>query len=319
LIHDRDKLKQKWEGLMLYQRTLNKKATVTGIGLHSGKKVTLTLHPAPSDHGIIFKRTDLKDSVPLKTTTDNVGTTENATTLGQGLNSIHTVEHLLAVLYGLGIDNVYCEVDGPEIPIMDGSGSSFVYLIKEAGIINLAQRKKFIVITKTVRVEQGDKWVEISPSPQLVIDSTIVFAHPQIRKQREVFEFSCESFIREVSRARTFGLLRDVDHLKKKGLVKGGSLDNAIVLDDFRVMNAEGLRYKNEFVRHKILDTIGDIRLLGHEVAGKVTTYKSGHNLHNQLCKQLLSDPSAYEIISAAHISSELKEALEHSLSLSFT
>jgi UDP-3-O-[3-hydroxymyristoyl] N-acetylglucosamine deacetylase len=294
---------------MIYQRTVAKAVKVTGIGLHSGKKVTLTINPAESDTGIIFKRTDIANSEPIKAIATNVGATENNTTIVNGTAMVHTVEHLLSVFYGLGIDNAYCEIDGPEVPIMDGSGASFVFLLKETGVQNLNKSKKFLVILEPVRVEQDGKWAQIEPNSGLVIDSTIVFAHPIIKAQREVFEFTCENFISEISRARTFGMLRDVDMLKRKGLVKGGSLDNAIVLDDFKVMNADGLRFKNEFVRHKILDTLGDVSLLGYELAGKITTYKSGHYLHNLLCRKLLDTPSAFEVVSAASIKQENRDA----------
>jgi UDP-3-O-[3-hydroxymyristoyl] N-acetylglucosamine deacetylase len=294
---------------MLYQRTLAKKVEVTGIGIHSGKKVTMTLHPAQEDFGVQFRRTDLAGAVPLKATAETVGATENNTTIGHGQNSVHTVEHLLSVFYGLGINNVYCEIDGPEVPIMDGSGASFVFLLKETGISTLNKSKKFLVVLEPVRVEVEDKWATIEPSSKLIIDSTIVFAHPVIKTERKVFEFSCENYINEVSRARTFGFLKDVDMLKRKGLIKGGSLDNAVILDDFKVMNEEGLRFTDEFVRHKILDTVGDISLLGHEIAGKITTYKSGHNLHNLLCRKLLATPSAYEIVTASSLEREAVEA----------
>jgi len=296
---------------MLYQRTIAKTVAVTGIGLHSGKKVTLTLHPADADFGIQFKRTDLPDAEVLKASAQTVGATENNTTLGEGLNAIHTVEHILSVLYGLGIDNVYCEVDGPEIPIMDSSVASFVFLLKETGITTLNKSKKFLVVLEPVRVEVGDKWAMIEPASRLIIDSTIVFTHSLIKTQKMTFDFSCENYINEIGRARTFGMLRDVDMLKRKGLIKGGSLDNAIVLDDFKVMNPDGLRWKDEFVRHKILDTIGDISLLGFEIAGKVTTFKSGHNLHNLLCRKLLETPTAYEIVSATSLQKETIEAFE--------
>tara|TARA_R110002072_G_scaffold288917_1_gene455326 strand:- start:3468 stop:4388 length:921 start_codon:yes stop_codon:yes gene_type:complete len=296
---------------MLHQRTISKIVTVTGIGIHSGKKVKMTLHPAEADFGIQFNRVDLKDEPILKANSDTVGATENNTTIGSGLNAVHTVEHLLSVLYGLGINNVYVEIDGPEVPIMDGSGASFVFLLKETGISTLNKSKKFLVVLETVRVEVGDKWAMIEPSSKLIIDSTIVFAHPVIKTQNKIFEFSCENYINEVSRARTFGMLRDADMLKRKGLAKGGSLDNAIILDDFKVMNNDGLRFRDEFVRHKILDTIGDISLLGHEVAGKITTFKSGHNLHNLLCKKLLETPSAYQIVSASSLQKEAIEAFE--------
>ena len=294
---------------MLNQRTITRKFSVTGIGIHSGKKVTLTLHPAEADFGIQFKRVDIPNAPVLRANAETVGATENNTTIGSGLNAIHTVEHLLSAFYGFGIDNVYCEIDGPEVPIMDGSGASFVFLLKENGITSLNKSKKFLIVLEKVRVEVDDKWAEIEPSSKLIIDSTIVFAHPTIKTQNKVFEFSCENYINEIGRARTFGLLKDVDALKRKGLIKGGSLDNAIVLDDYRVVNPEGLRFADEFVRHKILDTVGDISLLGFEIAGKITTYKSGHNLHNLLCRKLLATPSAYEIVSAASLERETVEA----------
>lgn len=296
---------------MLYQRTLAKQVTVTGLGLHSGKKVKLTLSPAEADFGIQFKRTDLPDEPAIKASATTVGATENNTTIGSGKNIIHTVEHLLSVFYGLGINNVLCEIDGPEVPIMDGSGASFVFLLKETGITSLNTSKKFLVIIEPVRVELDDKWATIEPCSKLIIDSTIVFPHSLIKKQNKVFTFSCENFISEISRARTFGMLKDVDMLKRKGLIKGGSLDNAVVLDEFNVVNPEGLRFQDEFVRHKILDTIGDISLLGYEIAGKITTYKSGHNLHNILCRKLLDTPSAYEIVSASALQKETIEAFE--------
>jgi len=290
---------------MLYQRTIAKRVSVTGIGLHSGKKVTLTLNPAPADSGIVFKRVDLKDATELKASFDTVGTTENATTLGSGANVVHTVEHFLAVLYGYGINNVYCEIDGPEVPIMDGSGVSFSFVIKETGVADLNSPKKFIVITEPVRIEVGDKWAQIEPSSKLVIDSTIVFPHNVIKTQQKTFEFSCENFITDICRARTFGFLKDVDYLKRRGLIKGGSLDNAVLLDDYKVINPDGLRFQDEFIRHKILDAVGDLSLLGFEIAGKVTTYKSGHNLHNLLCRQLMETESAYKIVSSSELTQE--------------
>lgn len=294
---------------MVYQRTLAKEVKVTGIGLHSGKKVTLKMIPTESDFGIQFVRTDIPNSKPIKANALTVGTTENATTLGAGHGAIHTVEHLLGTLYGLGINNCLIEIDGPEVPIMDGSGASFVFLFKETGIKNLNKTKKFMVILDTVKVEKDGKWASFEPSQNLAIESTIVFAHPVIKTQKFQFDFTCENFINDIARARTFGFARDVDMLKRKGLIKGGSLDNAVVLDDFRVMNPEGLRFQDEFVRHKILDTIGDVSLLGYEIAGKITTYKSGHNIHNLLCRKLLETPSAYEVVSASTLKAEVKEA----------
>lgn len=279
---------------------------MTGIGLHSGKKVTLKLSPASADTGIVFKRSDIPNAPLMRADARSVGATENNTTLGEGHTAIHTVEHLLAALYGLGINNAYCEVSGPEIPIMDGSSASFVFILKETGVQNLNKTKKFMIITDTVRVEHNGTWAQIEPADSLIIDSTIIFAHPVIKMQKQIMNFSCESFINEISRARTFGMLRDVDMLKRRGLVQGGSLDNAIVLDDFKVVNNEGLRFEDEFVRHKILDTIGDISLLGHEVVGKITTYKSGHKVHNQLCRKVLDNPSCYEVVSASSLNEKM-------------
>lgn len=296
---------------MFYQRTIAKKVDVTGIGIHSGKKVTMTLHPAQADFGIQFKRIDLPNAEILKADSQTVGATENNTTIGGGMNAVHTVEHLLSVLYGLGINNVFIEIDGPEVPIMDGSGASFVFLLKETGIATLNKSKEFLVVLEPVKVEVGDKWAKIEPSSKLIIDSTIVFQHPIIKTQRKVFEFTCENYISEIARARTFGMLRDVDMLKRKGLAKGGSLDNAVVLDDFKVMNQDGLRFNDEFIRHKILDTVGDISLLGYEIAGKITTYKSGHNLHNLLCRKLLETQGAYQIVSASALEKEAIQAFE--------
>lgn len=293
---------------MINQRTISKEASFTGLGLHTGKKITLTLKPAKEDFGIRFKRADLENAPLLHATADTVTATENNTTIGSNPFTIHTVEHLLSAVYGLGINNILIEVDGPEIPIMDGSGSSFVFLLKETGVSSQNSPKNILVVKKEVKVQVGDIWATISPSENLVIDTTIVFSHPLIKTQKRVFEFSCENFINEISRARTFGMLRDVDYLKRKGLIKGGSLDNAIVLDDFKVVNPDGLRFEDEFVRHKILDTIGDITLLGHEIAGKITTYKSGHKLHNLLCRELLNDKDAFELVPATQLEEKYLE-----------
>ena len=231
---------------MLEQRTIEKEISVTGIGIHSGKKVTLKLLPAKEDTGIVFNRVDLPGEPEIKANALNVGATENNTSIGSGKNVVYTIEHLLSVLYGLGIDNIICELDGPEVPIMDGSGASFLFVLQEAGISFQAKPKKVMVIKEKVEVRKGDKYASIQPSSTFEIISEIDFAHPIIGKQHNTFNFTCESYIKEICRARTFGLLRDVDQLKKKGLVKGGSLDNAIVLDDFKVLNPEGLRFEDE-------------------------------------------------------------------------
>ena len=221
--------------------------------------------------------------------------------------AVHTVEHFLAVLYGLGINNLHVEIDGPEVPIMDGSGASFVFLLKEAGVSNSGgSLRKFMVITDTVEVE--GPWTN-GPRLGRPVNWSLIqrsfLPMGLLRNSTAVFEYSCENFINEIGRARTFGLLRDVDALKKKGLIKGGSLDNAVVFDDFSVVNKDGLRFRDECVRHKILDTLGDMALLGHEIAGKITTFKSGHNLHHALCRKILETPGAYEVISAQALRKE--------------
>ena len=301
---------------MLYQRTITKEVSTVGVGVHSGQRIHLTLKPAQADFGIQFCRTDIPDAPFLEANTHNVGATENNTTLGKGPNAISTVEHLLSTFYGLGIDNIFCELDGPEVPIMDGSSASFVFLLKEAGIKTLDKSKKFLVVRSPVKVELDDKWAMIGPCHKLIIDSTIVFPHPKIKTQKKVFEFSCKNFINHIAMARTFCLLKDVEQLKRKGLIKGGSLDNAVVLDDFNVLNPEGLRFDDEFICHKILDTLGDIRLLGYEVLGKVTTYKSGHNLHNFLCRKLLETKSAYDIVNEWDLNQETLKAFELPLAM---
>jgi UDP-3-O-[3-hydroxymyristoyl] N-acetylglucosamine deacetylase len=287
---------------MIGQRTLAKEVTLTGIGLHSGKKVSMRLIPQEAGTGIRFLRVDLPNAKPMRAYAGSVSATNNNTTLGEGEEAIHTVEHLMATLYGLGIDNLLIEINGPEVPIMDGSGASFVFICKEIGVRELNHSKKFLVVMDQIRVEHQDSWVTIEPCENFQINSTIVFPHPAISNQSINFEFSCENFIHEIARARTFGMLKDVDMLKRRGLIKGGSLDNAIVLDDYNVVNADGLRYENEFVRHKVLDTIGDVALLGFELIGKITTFKSGHYLHNQLCRKLLSNQNSYEIVGAASV-----------------
>lgn len=303
---------------MIYQRTIADSVSITGIGIHSGKKVTLTLHPSDSDTGIRFRRVDLPEQPILKADAINVGATENATTIGKGREAIHTIEHLISALYGFGIDNVLCDLDGPEIPIMDGSSGPFTFVLKEIGITHLSKVKSIMVIKKPVRVDYGEKWATIEPHPSLCIESTIVFSHAVISKQCFSFEFNFENYMKQISRARTFGFLKDADMLKRKGLARGGSLNNAIIIDDNGVMNPDGLRFRDEFIRHKILDTIGDVSLLGHQIAGKITTYKSGHHVHNLLCRKVLEDPSNYEIISAQVAEAE-QEEYAPSLSLAAT
>jgi UDP-3-O-[3-hydroxymyristoyl] N-acetylglucosamine deacetylase len=263
------------------QRTLSAPISCDGIGLHSGAPVRLTLLPAPANAGIVFVRTDL------------------ATTLGKEGVRIGTVEHLMSALSGLGIDNVRVELDGPEVPIMDGSAAPFAYLIKTAGVRVLDEPKSFLVVQRPVTVSDGDKEATLSPSNRFRIDCTIDFKHPLISDQSYAMEFSDRAFSREISRARTFGFLRDVELLKKHGLAKGGSLDNAIVVDEFSILNPDGLRFPDEFVRHKILDAMGDVALFGHPVIGHLKVVKSGHALNHKLVQKVLADKANYLVVHA--------------------
>lgn len=282
------------------QRTLKNKIQTTGVGLHTGKKVTLTLRPAPDNTGIIYRRTDLSPAVDFPVDAKSVRDTMLCTCLVNENNvRISTVEHINAALAGLGIDNIIIEVDAPEIPIMDGSASPFIYLLLDAGIAEQDAPKKFLRVKQTVRVENGDKWAEIKPYSGFKLDFTIDFNHPAIdgSSQRYQMDFSSESFIRQISRARTFGFMRDIEMLQSKGLCLGGSLDCAIVVDDYRVLNEDGLRFDDEFVRHKMLDTIGDLYMCGHNMLAEVVCYKSGHALNNQLLQALLANQEAWEFV----------------------
>jgi len=281
----------------LCQRTLRQKVSCTGIGLHSGAKITLTLSPAPANTGIRFVRTDLDPEVEIPALAPYVVDTRLATTIGKDGARIGTIEHLMAAFFGLGIDNCRVELDGPEVPIMDGSAAPFVYLIQSAGIELQREMKKFLVIRKPVEVVDGDKWAKFLPAPQLSISFTIDFDHPLISRQTFRMDFSDRFFHREIARARTFGFYEEVEMLKRMGLARGGSLDNAIVVDDFSILNPDGLRYPDEFVRHKILDSMGDISLLGMPVIGHLVAHKSGHALNHKLVTQVLSDASSYEIV----------------------
>lgn len=271
---------------------------MTGVGLHSGRKVTLTLRPAASNTGVIYRRTDLNPPVDFPADPESVRDTMLCTALvnDDGVR-ISTVEHLNAALAGMGIDNVVIEVDAPEIPIMDGSASPFVYLLQSAGIEELNTAKKFIRIKKPVRIEDGDKWAEIRPYNGFRLDFTIDFNHPAIESddQKLVFDFSSQSFIKDISRARTFGFMRDIEYLQSQNLCLGGSFDCAIVLDDYRILNEDGLRFANEFVTHKVLDAVGDLYMCGHSILGEISAYKSGHALNNQLLRAVLADQEAWE------------------------
>jgi UDP-3-O-[3-hydroxymyristoyl] N-acetylglucosamine deacetylase len=281
------------------QRTISASIRCMGVGLHSGVEARLTLRPAPADHGIVFARTDLARAVSIPATAEHVVSTELATTLGKAGVKVGTVEHLMAALAGLGIDNVRVEVDGPEVPIMDGSAAPFAYLVKAAGIRVLDAPKSFLVIRKRTSVSEGEKSATLSPSGCFRISCKIDFRHPLISDQTFEMEFSDRTFWREIARARTFGFLRDVEALKKVGLARGGSLENAIVVDDFSILNPDGLRFPDEFVRHKVLDAMGDVSLFGRPVIGHLEVCKSGHALNHRLVRKVLSDPSHFVVVRA--------------------
>jgi UDP-3-O-[3-hydroxymyristoyl] N-acetylglucosamine deacetylase len=281
----------------LNQRTLKTPASCAGVGLHSGARVQMTLRPAPAGSGIVFVRTDTPSPTEIPARAEFVVETAYATSLGLGQVRIGTVEHLLAAFSGLGIDNARVELNGPEVPIMDGSAAPFVYLIRTAGIELQRKFKRFLLVRKTLEVSEGDKRAQISPARQFSIDCTIDFDHPLISDQSLHIDFSDRAFYREVCRARTFGFLRDVEQLKRHGLALGGTLENAIVIDDFNILNPDGLRYSDEFVRHKVLDIVGDLALCGMPVIGHVTSVKSGHALNHRLLKRLMNEPGAAEVV----------------------
>lgn len=286
--------------MMIKQRTLKRIVQATGVGLHTGKKVTLTMRPAPANTGVIYRRTDLNPPVDFPADAKSVRDTMLCTCLvNEDDVRISTVEHLNAALAGLGIDNIVIEVNAPEIPIMDGSAAPFVFLLLDAGIEELRTAKKFICIKETVRVEDGDKWAEMRPYNGFKLDFTIDFNHPAIdaSTQRYELDFSAESFMSQISRARTFGFMRDIEYLQSKGLCLGGSFDCAIVVDDYRVLNDDGLRFEDEFVRHKMLDAIGDLFMCGYNIIGEFTAFKSGHALNNKLLQAVLAKESAWEFV----------------------
>jgi UDP-3-O-[3-hydroxymyristoyl] N-acetylglucosamine deacetylase len=291
---------------MIRQRTLKNVIRATGIGLHTGEKVYLTLRPAAVDTGIVFRRVDVDPPVEIPARAENVGDTTLSTSLVSGGERVATVEHLLSALAGLGIDNAYVDVSAPEVPIMDGSAGPFVFLVQSAGVEDQNAPKRFIRIKKRVQVEDGDKWARFDPFEGFKVSFAIEFDHPVFKNrcQEAVVDFSTTSFVKEVSRARTFGFMRDIELLREKRLALGGSLDNAVVVDDYRVLNEDGLRYDDEFVKHKVLDAIGDLYLLGRSLIGAFSGYKSGHALNNRLLRALMADESAWELVTfedAAH------------------
>ena len=287
---------------MIKQRTLKNVIRATGVGLHTGEKVYLTLRPAAVDTGVVFRRVDLDEPVEIAARAENVGDTRLSSTLVQDGVKISTVEHLLSAFAGLGIDNAFVDVSAPEVPIMDGSAGPFVFLIQSAGVEEQNAPKRYIRIRHKVRVEDGDKWACFEPFDGFKVTFSIDFDHPAFheRAQTASVDFSSTSFVKEVSRARTFGFLRDLETLRQHQLALGGSMDDAIVVDDYRVLNEDGLRYEDEFVKHKILDAIGDLYLLGHSLIGAFTGYKSGHALNNRLLKSLLAQTDAWEEVTFA-------------------
>jgi UDP-3-O-[3-hydroxymyristoyl] N-acetylglucosamine deacetylase len=281
---------------MLKQRTLKSLIRATGVGLHSGAKVTMTLRPAAPDTGIVFRRVDLPSPVDLRADPFLVGDTRLASCLERDGAKIGTVEHLMSALAGLGVDNAYVDVDAPELPIMDGSAGPFVYLIQAAGIEEQPAAKKFVRVKKPVVVEDGDKWARLDPYDGFKLAFSIVFQHPVLRSGTTVeVDFAEDSYVKDIARARTFGFMHDVEAMQSMGLALGGSLDNAIVMDEYRVLNQDGLRIPDEFVRHKLLDAVGDLYLLGRPLLAAFSAHKSGHALNNQLLRALLADATAWE------------------------
>ncbi len=293
---------------MITQRTLKNVIRASGVGLHTGEKIHLTLRPAQENSGIIFMRSDIQDSPRIKACIDNVGDTQLSTSLEKNGVKVSTVEHLLSAIAGLGIDNLFVELSGPEVPIMDGSASPFVFLLQSAGVQEQAVAKTFVRIKKPVRVVDQDRWAEFQPYNGFKVAFTIDFDHPvfQARPQFAEIDFSSTSFVKEVCRSRTFGFLRDFEFLRAQNLALGGSLDNAIAVDDQKILNEDGLRYEDEFVKHKILDAIGDLYLLGHSLIGSFKGYKSGHELNNKLLKTLLNDSTAWEEVTFEKYSQEV-------------
>jgi UDP-3-O-[3-hydroxymyristoyl] N-acetylglucosamine deacetylase len=285
---------------MIKQRTLKNIIRATGVGLHTGDKVYMTLRPAAANTGIVFRRVDLPVPVEILSHPENVGDTRLSTTLCNGDVKVSTVEHLLSAMAGLGIDNAYVDLSAPEVPIMDGSAGPFVFLLQSAGIEEQDAAKRFIRIKKPIKVQDGDKWARFEPFDGFKVGFSIEFTHPMFNKRNSHAEmdFSTTSFVKEVSRARTFGFMRDIEALRERNLTLGGSMDNAVVLDDYRVLNEDGLRYEDEFVKHKILDAIGDLYLLGHSLIGAYYAHKSGHELNNKLLRTLMADAEAWEEVS---------------------
>jgi UDP-3-O-[3-hydroxymyristoyl] N-acetylglucosamine deacetylase len=284
---------------MLKQRTLKSLVKSSGVGLHTGQKVRMVLRPAPPDTGVVFRRIDLASPVDIPARADRVGEARLASTLIKDGVKVHTVEHLMSALCGLGIDNAFVDLDAPELPIMDGSASPFALLIQQAGIEEQGAPKRFLRVRKTVEVKEGDKWARLEPYQGLRMSFSIEFRHPVIDRstQSVTVDFAETSYLKEIARARTFGFMHEVEDLKDSGLALGGGLDNAVVLDEHSVLNSDGLRFADEFIRHKLLDAIGDLYLLGAPLLGAFTAHKSGHALNNLLARAALKEPGALETV----------------------
>ena len=284
---------------MLRQRTLKSLVSATGVGLHTGQKVRMSLRPAQPDTGVVFRRIDLPSAADVPARADLVGETRLCSCLVSGDTKIYTIEHLMSALAGLGVDNVYVDLDGPEVPIMDGSAAPFALLIQQAGIEQQGAPKRFLRVKKRIEAKDGDKWAVLEPYEGFKLSFSIVYDHPVIEKSNTslTVDFAVTSYLKEVARARTYGFVHEVESLRQSGLALGGGLENAVVLDEHRVLNAEGLRYGDEFIRHKILDAIGDLYLLGRPFLAAFSAHKSGHALNNQLLRELAADPAATEVV----------------------
>ena len=284
---------------MLRQRTLKSPVSATGVGLHTGQKVRMTLRPAQPDSGVVFRRLDLPSAADVPARADLVGETRLCSCLVSGETKIYTIEHLMSALAGLGVDNVMVDLDGPEVPIMDGSAAPFVLLIQQAGIEEQAAPKRFLRVKKRIEAKDGDKWAALEPYEGFKLSFSIVYSHPAIERSNTslTVDFANTAYLKEVGRARTYGFMHDIEDLRDVGLALGGGLDNAVVLDDHRVLNAEGLRFADEFIRHKILDAIGDLYLLGRPFLAAFSAHKSGHALNNRLLRAVMADPSATEVV----------------------